>query len=383
MATSTIRRITGYELACALPRPQGKTTGFFSERTALVVAVEAADGTVGWGETWQLPAAAAAMIRAEFGAVLLGRRAGDVRPLWHEMTARIAYDRRGASMMAVGALDLALWDLAARLEGKPLGAFLGGALRDRLPVYGSGPFFVTGPDPYASFARDVEGYLDAGFRAIKPRIGTRAPIDRKIAAALRAQVGDDVGLMADLACGFTAAAAIEIAHGLAEAGFWFMEEPLLPDNNAGYRRLSDAAILPIAGGESLIGLTAFRDFVVEGRPDVLQPDLSTCGGLSEGLRIAALADAWDIPVIPHVWGTAIHFHAALHFAAILPAKRGAGLGYPIFEYDFSPNPLIDMGGRPALDADGCLAVPDGPGIGIDPTPEMLAPFVVERWVLEA
>lgn len=383
MAKGTIKRIVGYELGCKLPAPQGKTTGFFSERTALVVSVEAADGTVGWGETWQLPAAAAAQIRDDLGAVLLGRNADDIRPLWHDMTNRIAYDRHGASMMAVSALDLALWDLAARRAGKPLSALLGGALRDRLPVYGSGPFFTVGADPYADFARDVERYLEAGFRAVKPRIGTTARADRAIAAALRVQVGPEIGLMADLACGFTTAAAIEIAHGLAEAGFLFMEEPLVPDNHTGYRRLSDAAILPIAGGESLIGLAAFRDFVVEGRPDLVQPDLSTCGGLSEALRVAALAEAWDIPVVPHVWGTAIHFHAAMHFAAILPAKRGAHLHYPIFEYDFSPNPLLDMCGRPVLDADGCLALPEGPGIGIDPTPEALAPFVVRHWTLEA
>lgn len=376
---STIAKISGFEIACDLPETQGRTTGFFSTRQSLLVAVETANGTIGWGETWQLPAAATALIKSEFGAALLGEDVSQPRRLWNMMTDRVNSDRHGVSMMAVSALDMAIWDATARLQDRPLSAVLGGALHDRLPTYGSGPYFKLGDDPYRDFQKDVDACLTAGFKAIKPRIGTTAVRDAKVAAAMRHQVGDDILLFADLSCGFGAAAAIEIGKGLVDAGFALMEEPVQSDDYTGYRRLSDAALLPIAGGESLVGLPAFRDFVMQGQPDLLQPDLAICGGITEALRIIAFADAFETPVIPHVWGTLVNFHAALQFAATLPTKRGGQLNYPIFEFDFSPNPLFDICGRPALDTDGCVAVPDGPGIGIELTPDMLEPFVVSHW----
>lgn len=380
---STIVKISGFELSCDLPETLGRTTGFFSTRQALLVAVETANGTVGWGETWQLPEAATALIKSEFGAALLGQDVSQPRRLWNAMTSRITYDWHGASMMAVSALDMAIWDTTARLQDKPLSAILGGAFHTHLPTYGSGPYFKPGDDPYRDFPKDIDAYLAAGFKAIKPRIGTTAKRDAKVAAEMRRQVGEDVALFADLACGFGAAAAMEIGKGLADADFAFMEEPLEADNYTGYRRLSEAAILPIAGGESLIGLPAFRDFVIQGQPDLLQPDLAICGGISEALRITAFADAFETTVIPHVWGTLVNFHAALQFAAALPIKRGSQFSYPIFEFDYSPNPLFDICGRPTLDKDGRISVPDGPGIGIDLTPELLEPFVVSHWEITA
>lgn len=374
-----ISRIAGYHIACRLPEPQGNSTGFFDSRSSLLVAVTLDNGRTGWGETWQSSAAAAGFIRETLAPMLLGADASAPQRLWRRMMERVGYDRRGASVMAVSALDMAIWDAFARSAGLPLSQAIGGALRDRVNAYASGPFLKPGDDPYRDFPREIDGYLEAGFRAVKLRMGTTPDMDGRAAASARRQVGPDVPLMADLNEGFTVKGALAIARGLAESGFLWLEEPIPPDDLPGYRRLADNLPMALAGGEALCGLSSFRDFITAGVLDVVQPDLAICGGITEGLRIAALADAFDVPVVPHVWGTGINFHASLHFAAVQPARRGAGAVYPFFEFDYSPNPLREAFGGADIVKDGSVAVPDGPGIGIEITPDSFAGFVTSHW----
>jgi D-galactarolactone cycloisomerase len=113
--------------------------------------------------------------------------------------------------------------------------------------------------------------------------------------------------------------------------------------------------------------------------DIVQPDLAICGGITEALRIAALADAFDVPVVPHVWGTGINFYAALQFTSVLAGKRGAAVAYPLFEYDFSPNPLRSAVGELAVGSDGMVAIPDAPGIGVEIRRETFADFIKNEW----
>ena len=141
--------------------------------------------------------------------------------------------------------------------------------------------------------------------------------------------------------------------------------------------------MALAGGESLFGLAAFRDYVARGALAIVQPDLALCGGFSEALRIAALCRAFDAPLVPHVWGTGINFCASLQFAAILPSSRGPGLTYPLFEYDYSYNPLRDAFGTFAVSGDGTVPVPSGPGLGVEIDVARFEHLVTERWTMEA
>lgn len=376
-----IMRIDGYELACRLAEPIGNSQQTFDTRTALLVAVTTDRGDVGWGETWAYPAAAGALIRANFGPLLLGGDATAPLAAWHRMVPRIGYDRRGISMMAISALDLALWDVAGRIAGKPVSALLGGRLREAVPAYVSGPFMKPGSDPYRDFPADVASYLDAGFRAIKIRLGSEPRADGATAAAVRKRIGDAMPLMVDLNEGFTLQGATEIARRLADADLTWLEEPIRHDDLPGYLRLARELSMPLAGGEALIGLNAFRDYLVGGAFGFVQPDLALCGGLTEAMRIAALADAFDVPVVPHVWGTVVNFQAALHFAACLRERRGR-LRTPLFEYDPSENPLRTAFATHPLDGEGRIAVPDAPGFGLDLSPERLAPFVTGHWTIQ-
>lgn len=375
-----IVRVEGFELSVQLREMVGNSRQMFDRRGALLFRVTADTGESGWGETWAYPAAAAALAREFFAPVLVGRDATTPRAGWHAMAAKLGYDRRGLSTMTLGGLDVALWDLAGQIAGKPIHAMLGGQLRDRIGAYVSGPFMKPGPDPYRDFEADIGGYLDAGFRAIKLRMGTDPAQDGAVARKVRDQIGHAMPLMVDLNEGFSVEGAAAIAARLAEVDPVWLEEPIAHDDLPGYRRLAARCPVPLAGGEALFGLRAFRDYLTAGVFEFIQPDLGLCGGLTEAMRIAALCDAFEVAVVPHVWGSAVNFQASLHFAACLPERRGRQR-WPLFEYDPSENPLRTALADHPLDQNGAVAVPDGPGLGLDLSPERLAPFVTNHWTI--
>lgn len=375
-----ITRIDGFELSARMSEPVGNSRVMFDSRAALLLRITSDSGHAGWGETWAYPAAAAVLIRESFGPALLGRDATTPRAAWQAMAARLGYDRRGISTMAMSGLDIGLWDLAGQIAERPVHALLGGRLRENLPAYVSGPFLKPGDDPYRDFERDISGYLETGFRAIKLRMGTSPARDGAMARQVRGQIGDAMPLMIDLNEGFSVEGASAIAKRLAEVGPTWLEEPIAHDDLPGYRRLSARSPIPLAGGEALFGLRAFRDYLAAGVFDFIQPDLALCGGLSEAMRISALCEAFDVALVPHVWGSVVNFQASLHFAACLPERRGS-LRWPLFEYDPSENPLRTAFASHPLDGQGCVAVPDGPGLGLDLTPERLAPFIINHWTL--
>jgi D-galactarolactone cycloisomerase len=377
-----IVEIRGFELRSKLPCVQGNSTGFVDHVSTFLVAIRSDDGIVGWGETWASPATASALIRRHLAPPLLGRDPRDHGVIWPERVRQRGYDRRGNTMMAISAIDLALWDATARAHDLPVWALLGGRLRDRVHAYASGPYFRTGDDPYAGFENEVEGYLREGYKATKLRLGTTPRADRAVCLAVRKAIGADALLMVDLNQGFSVRTALDIADSVAEAGIHWMEEPLPPDDLEGYRRFAAHAPFAVAAGEALAGSESFGDFIAARCIDVVQPDLAVCGGLTEALRVAAMAYAADLRVAPHVIGGFVNFYASLHFAAILPTRPATPFQrHPLFEYDQTPNALRGLVDVPRVRADGTVAIPDGPGFGFEISTEALVPLVTESWTL--
>jgi D-galactarolactone cycloisomerase len=377
-----IVEIRGFELRSKLPCVQGNSTGFVDHVSTFLVAIRSDDGIVGWGETWASPATASALIRRHLAPPLLGRDPRDHGVIWHELVRQRGYDRRGNTMMAISAIDLALWDATARAHDLPVWALLGGRLRDRVHAYASGPYFRTGDDPYAGFENEVEGYLREGYKATKLRLGTTPRADRAVCLAVRKAIGAVALLMVDLYQGFSVRTALDIADSVAEAGIHWMEEPLPPDDLEGYRRFAAHAPFAVAAGEALAGSESFGDFIAARCIDVVQPDLAVCGGLTEALRVAAMAYAADLRVAPHVIGGFVNFYASLHFAAILPTRPATPFQrHPLFEYDQTPNALRGLVDVPRVRADGTVAIPDGPGFGFEISTEALVPLVTESWTL--
>lgn len=379
-----VRSIRGYHLGFSPTPALGNASTFIRRRDFLLLQLVGEDGTAGWGEVFSSPFAAGAFIRAKLAPLMLGQPAAEAGRLFHAMLGTLGYDRRGAAMMAISAIDMALHDLAARSQGISVARMLGGALRDRMLAYASGPFIREDAAPYGAYPAQVEDLLGRGFRAIKPRVGVAPRQDGVAMRAMRRQVGDDVALMVDINQGYTVGAAIASARHMEEADLLWIEEPLQPEDIGGYQAVAQAARCAIAGGEALASLAGFRDFLEARTFAVLQPDLTVCGGFTGFRRVAALADAFDVPVMPHVFGTLVNAHAALQMGGLLAARRGGGpLPYPFIEIDITPNPLLTLLGPMDPRADGTIAVPDAPGLGFDLAPERLEPWVTEHWQVDA
>jgi D-galactarolactone cycloisomerase len=375
----SIASINLYHLVAPLPDVIGNALIFFDRRETLLVEVVDQAGLSGWGECWSAPAAAFTIIGGQMAPRLLGQDARHLGRHWHSLCDIAGADRQGTAMTAVAALDIALHDLAARQQGVPLATLLGGAMRDRVPAYASGPFFKPGGHPYRDFEREAEGYLRAGFRAIKLRSGFAPADDAAAALAVRRLMGAEGTLMLDFNQSYAPRAALAAADRMQEAGLLWIEEPTVPTDLQGYRMLAPLLRPALAGGETYGAAAAFLPFLQEGCMDVLQPDIAICGGLTGTGRVAALAELYDRPVVPHVWGGTVNFHAALHFTATLPALRsGARAPFPFLEFDAGPTPLLDLCGRPKLEADGTVLVPEGPGLGIDIRPGQFEKFIVSH-----
>jgi L-alanine-DL-glutamate epimerase-like enolase superfamily enzyme len=221
---------------CRLPEPQGTASEFIDRRAALLVEVRSDEGVGGWGETWHSPPAAWTLIETALAPAILGQDPMEYRRIWAAMHERLGYERQGPGLMALSAVDMALWDLRGRALGQPICRLLGGPIRTRVPAYASGPYLRPGRDPYRAYRREAERFIAPGFRAMKMRIGVDPAADGRAASAVRKVVGPDIVLLADANQGYTARPAIEAGRQLEAEGFAWLEEPVAPDDVEGSAR---------------------------------------------------------------------------------------------------------------------------------------------------
>ena len=261
------------------------------------------------------------------------------------------------SISALSGIDIALWDLLGQSLGVPVWQLLGGRRTERMPAYASGGWADA-----AGIGAQLAGYVaQGGFGAVKMRIGVidgspQASAERVLAA--RAALGPGVGLMCDAHGTFTVSEARQFCHLVRDCDLAWFEEPVCADDKRGLAEIRRATHIPIASGESDCTRFDFRELIDLGAADILQPDLAICGGLTEAVRIGALASSANLRVAPHLWAGAPAFAAGLHFAAACPTAH-------ILEYSVGANPMIhDLVEERFAVEDGQLAIPDRPGLGI-------------------
>jgi D-galactarolactone cycloisomerase len=360
-----ITSVKTFHLQHHLQRPFGVSVSvpLDKTRTALLVKIETDAGLVGWGETAPLAGARGA-IDAELGPRLIGQNPVEYRRLW-----RMLWGPNFGHPLAVGALDMALNDLRGKALGLPVAELFGGRLRDRVPPYASAMNYVEGREPEEQFPAEAAELVRQGYRALKMRIG-RYPVPReaKVAAAVREAVGPDVLLMADGNAAYTLATALQMGDELNRLGFECFEEPLPQSPKyAGYEELREKLPLSLAAGEGVDSRASARDLIDRRAMDIIQPDVSLCGGIGEALFIAELAALSGIRCIPHCWGSAILIAATVHLIALLPDPHwGLPTDTPMLELDQSENPWrTEIVKEPLPFEDGFVAVPTRPGLGID------------------
>ncbi|MBI5718449.1 MAG: mandelate racemase/muconate lactonizing enzyme family protein [Burkholderiales bacterium] len=343
--------------------------------TALV-RVDTDAGITGWGEA-KVSAGSfgdyhgvVAIINHEFGPRLVGEDPHAITSIWerlyngtraHYALARghvfPALSRRGVSISALSGIDIALWDILGKALDVPVWQLLGGRKAEHMPAYASG-----GWAPADQIGAQLQGYLaQGGFRAVKMRVGVfdgspAASAERVIAA--RAALGPDVDIMCDAHGSFTVSEARQFCRLVRDCGVAWFEEPVAADDKRGQAEVRRGTVIPIAAGESESTRFDFRDLIDLRAADILQPDLAICGGITEAMRISALASAANLRLAPHLWAGAPAFAAGLHVSAASPAAY-------LLEYSLGANPMIhDLAEEEFPVRDGMVEIPSRPGLGI-------------------
>lgn len=287
------------------------------------------------------------------------------------------FGRTGATIEALSALDIALWDLCGKARGLPVWALLGGRFRDRVRAYATG-FYYQGDDPaprledqLIAVRAEAERDVAEGFGAVKVKIGLMAPTDGLArVAAVREAIGPDRLLMVDANHAYRAHTAVRVAQGLEAHDVYWFEEPVLPEDLDGYLQVKAATTIAIAGGECEHTRYGFARWFTSRALDIAQPDPCCAGGISETRKIATMADTFGVQCLPHVWGSGISIAAGLQVLATLPPSPHTAhpippYNEPLLEWDSTRNPLrTDLLTAPFALKQGCIGVPSGPGLGV-------------------
>ncbi|MDR5762853.1 mandelate racemase/muconate lactonizing enzyme family protein [Caballeronia sp. LZ035] len=363
----------------------------FPERNSYLVRIETDTGLVGWGEGGQYgpPEPVAACIDHVLAPKLIGRDPTEPVRIWEELyNFSRDFGQKGTYVEAISALDIALWDIAGQSAGLPVWKMLGGRFRESVPAYATGCYYPQDysrmPELLRSLEAEASSYADAGFEMLKVKIGLLSlKDDIERLRVIRAAVGPDIAMLVDANHAYNATSAIRMGRLMEPLDVRFFEEPVVPEDKAGYRRVRAENPVPVAGGECEFTRYGFAELIGTGCVDIAQPDLAVCGGFTAFKQILAFASTHGVGVIPHVWGSGIAVAAALQAIATIPpiphtANPIALQNEPIVEFDRKHNPLRDdlLDQRFAL-VEGRLAVPDAPGLGVTVNEAALQRFSVQ------
>jgi mandelate racemase len=317
-----------------------------------------AEGGTGIGHAYTFAPNQAESIRVlieDLAETLIGQELTDVRRIWHDLWIRINFiGQSGPPVMALAAIDTALWDLLAQQARLPLYRLLG-AHRDRLPVYASGGWLSYSA---GELVEDALRFREAGYRHYKIKVGSpdwRQDLER--VRAIRKAVGDDLVLMVDANQGWDEATAIQAGRALEQEGVSWFEEPVPVQDLSGSARIAAALEVPVATGETVFTRHGFLPLIEARAGDVLMPDLMRCGGPTEYMQVVALADAYQLPVSSHTF-TEVSAHLMAAAPNCMLVEYIPGWWDDLFE------------GAPEIH-DGFVHLPDRPGLGFRFAPDAM------------
>ena len=339
------------------------------KRDSVVVKVTTAGGLIGWGESHHGRAhtAVAQLVNTTLRQLVLGVDAADVVGAWQRIYAKqLASHGMGAgTALAMSGIDMALWDIRGKAVGWPLYRLLGGSSK-AIPAYAGG-VSLGYQDPKA-LVEEAGPHIAAGYKAVKLRVGDSPARDLARVRAVREAFGRELTILVDANIGCSVADARQLMPGLDELGVGWLEEPFPAHDYRSYAQARTFGRLPLAAGENHFTRFEFSRVIEEGIVTILQPDLSKAGGITEVLRIAAMASAYKLPIHPHSSMTGINLAASIHLLAAI--DNG---GY--FEADVSKNnrfrdQLVETPYK--IDSDGCVRPLEKPGIGVEVDEKFLA-----------
>ncbi|HEU0258923.1 MAG TPA: mandelate racemase/muconate lactonizing enzyme family protein [Burkholderiales bacterium] len=366
-----IAAVRAYPTSFPVP-PQNRVAlgiGTAVKRDAVVVKVTTDEGIIGWGEAHHGRAhtAVAKLIETTLRQLIVGMDALSTTEVWEKLyRAQLASHGMGAgACLAISGIDMALWDIKGKALKQPLFRLLGGAMK-AIPAYAGG--VSLGYQPEAELVTEARKSLEQGYKAIKLRVGDAPSRDIARMRAVRKAFGDDLVILTDANIGYQLEDVRRVMPVLDEIRAGWLEEPFPAHDYRTYREAKLLGRTPLAAGENHYTRFEFNRVIEDGAITILQPDLSKCGGITEALRIAALASSWKLPIHPHSSMTGLNHAATIHFLAAI----GNG-GY--FEGDVSKSNLFrdELVENPGVvDRDGNVRPLDKPGLGLEVNEAFLA-----------
>ena len=346
----------GFQYAC----------GVCTARITTLILVYTDTGQVGIGSVYSHPALVYLIVRDQLDPMLRGEDPREVEALWDKMYRLTRwYGRKGAAMSALGGIDVALWDLRGKAIGQPIWALLGGE-HPSCPAYASGLLWKE----IDELTEEAAGHIHCGFRRVKMRLGRSEEYDHAAVRAVRAAVGKDNDVIVDASMRYHLELARRIGRFLEEQKVFWFEEPFTPEDIDSYAALRGTVHVPLAAGENEFGVQGFREMIRASALDIVQPDASRCGGITETWRIAQMANDCGLLVATHSWSDAVAVVANAHVVSSVPN------GITV-EVDRTGNPFIeDLLVEKLRIRDGHLQLSSAPGLGIELNHEVVERFRV-------
>jgi D-galactarolactone cycloisomerase len=349
-----------FRLRAAIPE-EGQVfsrSGTRNSRSTTLVQVETDEGVTGVGSCSGNGELIEIIVSKIVKPLLVGMDPTNIDEIWDKAYIRAGHKEfgtRGVGVVTLSGVDMALWDILGKVRDVPLYRLLGGRCRDKVPVYATALY----PDQPVKMARRAREFADQGFHGVKIKVGFDLEQDIRNVQTVRREVGSDFIVMTDANQGYTLEVAHTAAAAFADADVYWLEEPLFAEDIAGHALLRKHGRVPIAVGENLHMCYGFENFVVREAVDYLQPDLARVGGISEVLKIAALASQHQLPISFHTWGDGVSLAASIHLSAALE-------NCTMMELDYTYNPLrSELLREPIKVQNGFVSPPERPGLGVE------------------
>jgi L-alanine-DL-glutamate epimerase-like enolase superfamily enzyme len=346
--------------------------GICDGRLTTLILVHCDNGEVGIGSVYSHPSLIYLVVRDQLAPLLRGEDPTEVEALWDKMYALTRwYGRKGAAMSALGGVDTALWDLRGKALEEPVWRLLGGT-DGRCMAYASG---LLWSDDLTILGREAASYIERGFRRVKMRLARSETYDTEALLAVRKAIGTDHDVIVDASMRYHPDLAVRMGKLFTDQRVFWYEEPFAPESLDAFAILRAAVGVPVAAGENEFGVQGFRELIRTGAVDVVQPDASRCGGISEVVRVGRLAHEHGLRFATHSWSDAVAIVANAHVVSAVPS------GVTV-EIDQMNNPFVDElldpeAGTNLAVLDGQISLGDSPGLGIRLNTE-----VVDRYRLQ-
>jgi D-galactarolactone cycloisomerase len=351
----------------------------YRSRKVLLCRITTSDGIEGWGESFGPSEIHKTTIDKIYSPLLLDRDPFDSEVIWFDLYNKLRdHGQGGLSIEAISAVDNALWDIKAKSVGLPVYKLMGGGFYDKVMPYATGFYRKENDSEIDLLKEETQRYLDQGFRALKIKIGFGVDYDMKAIRAIRETAGPDVMLMMDSNHAYTASEALEVGRAAEPYHISWYEEPVPPEDLAGYKEIRRELAMPVSGGEGETSIFGFDKLLRERIFDLVQPDCGVIGGLSSYKKISTMAVIHNTLCYPHIWGSAVSLWTGINAAFATPhATMRLYPGPMLLEYDRTVNYFRDQlsGTMPEI-IDGWIYPPEQPGLGVDVKMDIIEKFSI-------